>query len=79
MQLFRCGWGTLVTFAAKNYGANATGVTLGRNQTAFGNKRIADNGVSADQAKILCMDYREIPDVAGSYNKIVSLEMAEVC
>jgi hypothetical protein len=79
VNLSRCGWGTLVAFAAKNYGVDATGVTLGRNQTAFGNKRIADNGVSADQARILCMDYREIPDIPGSYKKIVSLEMAEVC
>jgi sphingolipid C9-methyltransferase len=72
-----CGWGTLCAFAAKNYGCKATGVTLGKNQTAFGNDRIAKNGVS-DKAKILCMDYREIPMEPGYYSKIVSLEMAEV-
>lgn len=71
-----CGWGTLVAYAAKNYGVDATGVTLGKNQTKFGTERIAKNGIPADQARILCCDYREIP--AGTkFNKIVSLEMGE--
>lgn len=73
-----CGWGTLSAFAAKNYGCDVTGITLGKNQTAFGNQRIKDNGVSHDKARILCMDYREIPGGPGHYTKIVSLEMAEV-
>jgi sphingolipid C9-methyltransferase len=73
-----CGWGTLVAYAAKNYGCDVTGITLGKNQTAFGNKRIKDNEVTPDQARILCMDYREIPGGPEHYTKIVSLEMAEV-
>jgi cyclopropane fatty-acyl-phospholipid synthase-like methyltransferase len=72
-----CGWGTLTAFAAKNFGCDATGVTLARNQTKFGNERIARAGVSPDKARILCMDYRDIPVEAGHYDKIVSLEMAE--
>ncbi|KAF7318014.1 Sphingolipid C9-methyltransferase [Mycena chlorophos] len=72
-----CGWGTLVAYAAKNFGCDATGVTLGKNQAKFGTKRIADNGVPADRARILCCDYREIPHGVGIYDKIVSLEMAE--
>lgn len=72
-----CGWGTLAAFAAKNYGANVTGVTLARTQAEFGNERIARNGLTSDQARILCMDYRDIPVQPGHYNKIVSLEMAE--
>ncbi|KAF8901142.1 sphingolipid C9-methyltransferase [Gymnopilus junonius] len=71
-----CGWGTLVAYAAKNFGCDATGVTLAKNQTKFGTDRIAKNGVSADKARILCCDYREIP-TGTKYNKIVSLEMAE--
>ena len=39
-----CGWGTLATYAAKNFGCDATGVTLAREQTKFGTQRIADNG-----------------------------------
>lgn len=73
-----CGWGTLTAYAAKNFGCDATGVTLSRNQTQFGNDRIRDNGVSADQARIICTDFRDAPGGPGSYNKIVSLEMAEV-
>jgi cyclopropane fatty-acyl-phospholipid synthase-like methyltransferase len=75
-----CGWGTLAAYCAKNYGCDVTGVTLGRNQTAFGNKRIADNGVPASRARIVCCDYRDTPRSTapnGKYTKIVSLEMAE--
>ncbi|KAJ7619301.1 cyclopropane fatty acid synthase domain-containing protein [Roridomyces roridus] len=72
-----CGWGTLVAYAAKNFGCDATGVTLGKNQTKFGTERIAQNGIPADKARILCCDYREIPHGQGIYDKIVSLEMAE--
>jgi sphingolipid C9-methyltransferase len=73
-----CGWGTLAAFAAKNYGCHVTGITLGKNQTKFGNQRIQNNGISPDEARILCMDYRDIPGGPGHYTKIVSLEMAEV-
>lgn len=73
-----CGWGTLTAFAAKNYKCDATGLTIARNQAAFGNKRIADNGVPTERARILCMDYRDIPHPPGHFTKIVSLEMAEV-
>lgn len=76
---FRCGWGTLCAFAGKNYNVDVTGITLGKNQTAFGNKRLADNGVPPAKGRILCMDYRDIPHPPGHFNKIVSLEMAEVC
>jgi len=71
-----CGWGTLVAYAAKNFGCDATGVTLAKNQTQFGTERIAKNGIPSDKARILCCDYREIP-TGTKYNKIVSLEMAE--
>jgi sphingolipid C9-methyltransferase len=69
-----CGWGTLVAHAAKEFGADATGVTLATKGAAFGNARIASEGVS-DRARVLCVDYREIP--AKKYDRIVSLEMVE--
>ncbi|KUJ07880.1 S-adenosyl-L-methionine-dependent methyltransferase [Mollisia scopiformis] len=72
-----CGWGTLAKFASVNYGAKATGITLGRNQTAWGNNGLRKAGVSEEQSKILCMDYRDIPVPEGKYNKITCLEMAE--
>ncbi|KAK0475314.1 sphingolipid C9-methyltransferase [Armillaria luteobubalina] len=72
-----CGWGTLTAYAAKNFGCDATGVTLAKNQAKFGNDRIAKNGVSNEKARILNRDYRDIPQVPGSFDKIVCLEMAE--
>ena len=73
-----CGWGTLAAFAHKNYGCEVTGITLGKNQTKFGNERIVSNGGDSERARILCLDYRDIPGGPGHYTKIVSLEMAEV-
>ena len=72
-----CGWGTLVAFAAKNYGCDSTGVTVAKTGAAFGNQRIKDNGIPEDQARILCTDYRFIPSEK-KFTKIASLEMAEV-
>ncbi|KAI0526462.1 S-adenosyl-L-methionine-dependent methyltransferase [Xylaria bambusicola] len=72
-----CGWGTLARFASVNYGAHATGITLGRNQTAWGNKALRDVGVREEQSKVLCMDYRDTPVPEGGYKKITCLEMAE--
>ncbi len=69
-----CGWGTLVRRAAHKWGADATGVTIAKNQTDFGNRRIREAGVDKD-ARVLCLDYRDTPP--GPFNKIVSLEMVE--
>lgn len=72
-----CGWGTLARYASTHYGARATGVTLGRNQTVWGNNGLRKDGISEEQSKILCADYRDIPVPQGGYNKITCLEMAE--
>lgn len=72
-----CGWGTLAKFASTKYGAHATGVTLGRNQTAWGNSGLRKAGIDESQSRILCMDYRDIPVPEGGYKKITCLEMAE--
>lgn len=72
-----CGWGTLAKFASANYGAHVTGVTLGRNQTAWGNSGLRKVGIPEEQSRILCMDYRDIPIPEGGFNKITCLEMAE--
>jgi sphingolipid C9-methyltransferase len=69
-----CGWGTLAMHAAKTYGARTTGITISKNQTAFGNARIAKAGLS-DCARIECLDYRDIP--RRQYDRISSLEMVE--
>ncbi|KAK4054433.1 hypothetical protein OIV83_000927 [Microbotryomycetes sp. JL201] len=71
-----CGWGTLCAYAGKNFDCDVTGITLGKNQTKFGNDRLVKNGVSPDKGRILCTDYRDL-DRNKKYSKIVSLEMAE--
>ncbi|KAG0170221.1 hypothetical protein DFQ28_005062 [Apophysomyces sp. BC1034] len=70
-----CGWGTLTAYASKHYGSESTGVTLARNQVEFGTKRIEEWGVK-DKARLLCMDYRDIP-ANTTYDKITCVEMAE--
>ncbi|KAI9017412.1 S-adenosyl-L-methionine-dependent methyltransferase [Gaertneriomyces semiglobifer] len=68
-----CGWGTLSVHAAKQ-GAKVTGVTLGKNQAAWGTRKAEEAGV-AGNVNILCEDYRDIP--AQKYDRITCLEMAE--
>ncbi|ANB13169.1 Sphingolipid C9-methyltransferase [Sugiyamaella lignohabitans] len=72
-----CGWGTLVRYASSQYGAHSTGITLGRNQTVWGNTNLAKDGIPESQSKILCLDYRDAPVPPGKYNKITCLEMSE--
>ncbi|DAA73935.1 TPA_exp: Uncharacterized protein A8136_3921 [Trichophyton benhamiae CBS 112371] len=72
-----CGWGTLAKYASVHYGAHVTGITLGRNQTAWGNNGLRKAGIEESQSRILCMDYRDAPSVPGGYKKITCLEMAE--
>ena len=69
-----CGWGTLVRNTARDFGVDATGITIAERQTEFGNDRIKKAGVQ-ERARILCLDYRDIPKK--KFNKIVSLEMVE--
>ena len=69
-----CGWGTLVSHMAKNYGVDATGVTIAQSGADWANGLIKENGVE-DKARILRMDYRDIPQK--KYDKISCLEMAE--
>ncbi|KAA8642122.1 hypothetical protein EYZ11_001230 [Aspergillus tanneri] len=72
-----CGWGTLAKYASVHYGAHVTGITLGRNQTAWGNNGLRKAGIDDSQSRILCLDYRDTPRVDGGYKKITCLEMAE--
>lgn len=70
-----CGWGTLAKFASINYGAKVTGLTISENQTAWGNDALRKAGISDQQSRIVCMDYRDIAHT--KYDKITQLEMGE--
>ena len=75
-----CGWGTWATYASSQYGANVTGITLGKNQTKWGTQLLSKYGVESDQSRIVCVDYRDTPKsnkANGLYDKITCLEMAE--
>lgn len=69
-----CGWGSMAIHAAREYGAQVTGVTLSREQAAYGRKRIAEEGLT-DRIEIRVQDYRDVRD--GPYDAISSIGMAE--
>ncbi len=56
-----CGWGGMVLHAVQNYGVTAIGVTLSRQQAEWGQKAIADAGLS-DRAEIRFSDYRDVEE-----------------
>ncbi|MEN9579721.1 MAG: hypothetical protein RJA70_2730 [Pseudomonadota bacterium] len=69
-----CGWGPLVTYAAKERGTVSTGITLAQEQADWANERARKAGVS-DRVKVLVDDYRNLP--SQKWDKITCLEMAE--
>lgn len=69
-----CGWGPLITHAAKHHGTQSTGITLAKEQAEWANARAAQAGVS-DRVNVIVDDYRHLP--ATTYDKITCLEMAE--
>ena len=69
-----CGWGGLAECAARDFGAQVTGVTLSAEQLEFGQQRLAQAGLQ-DRATLRFQDYRDIAD--GPFDAVVSIEMFE--
>jgi cyclopropane-fatty-acyl-phospholipid synthase len=69
-----CGWGTMVLHAARYYGARAIGVTLSRQQAEYGQKRLADAGLSRT-AEIRWDDYRNVTEEG--FDAISSIGLTE--
>ena len=69
------GWGGLLLWAAENYGVNATGITLSRNQHAHVNKLIEEKGLSG-RVRMDLLDYRKL-DESQPYDKVASVGMFE--
>ncbi|MGW2561386.1 class I SAM-dependent methyltransferase [Streptomyces sp. NPDC001514] len=69
-----CGWGSMAIHAAKEYGAQVTGITLSREQAAYARKRIAEEGLT-DRIELRVQDYRDVKD--GPYDAVSSIGMAE--
>ena len=70
-----CGWGGLARFAAREYGAQVTGITLSRQQLALARERVDAEGL-ADRVSLELMDYRDLPG-DGRFDKVVSVGMFE--
>ncbi|MCF7202587.1 SAM-dependent methyltransferase [Pseudomonas oligotrophica] len=67
------GWGSMAIYAAVHYGCRVTTTTLSREQYAYTERRIAEQGLQ-DRITLLLEDYR---DLDGQYDKLVSIEMIE--
>lgn len=69
------GWGGLLLWAAENYGVQATGITLSRNQHAYVNRLIDEKGL-AGQVRMELLDYRHLSEDE-PFDKIASVGMFE--
>ncbi|QNH00378.1 SAM-dependent methyltransferase [Pseudomonas sediminis] len=67
------GWGSMAIYAATHYGCRVTTTTLSREQYAYTERRIREQGLE-DRITLLLEDYR---DLNGEYDKLVSIEMIE--
>jgi cyclopropane-fatty-acyl-phospholipid synthase len=67
------GWGGLAVYAAAHYGCRVTTATISQQQYAAACERVAEAGLG-DRVTVLLEDYRNL---AGSYDKLVSIEMVE--
>jgi cyclopropane-fatty-acyl-phospholipid synthase len=70
-----CGWGSLVIYAAKHYGVDASGITLSSPQAGLANRRIAEAGLG-ERCRVLVQDYRQVEE-ANPYDALVSIGMIE--
>ena len=70
-----CGWGALIFWAAQNYGVQATGITLSRNQYEHVRAQIQALGLTG-RVRVELMDYNDLPDVE-AFDKIASVGMFE--
>src|SRR5207253_9406308 len=69
-----CGWGGMVTHAARHHGVTAVGVTLSSRQAELAEKRVAEAGLG-NVVEIRLQDYRDVAD--GPYDSISSIGMFE--
>ena len=64
-----CGWGGFAAFAAEKYGCEAVGISVSKEQVAYGNEKWKGLPV-----ELRLGDYKEI---TGTYDAVVSIGMAE--
>ncbi len=71
-----CGWGFLLIEAARKYKIKGTGITLSQEQEKEFKRRIREEGLE-DYLDVKLMDYRDLPDSGLSFDRVVSVGMAE--
>ena len=71
-----CGWGALIRKAAREHGVCATGITLSREQRAFVQNAICEEGLE-ERANVQLLDYRELAGRGETFDRIVSIGMLE--
>ena len=71
-----CGWGYLLMEAAKKYKIKGVGITLSQEQCTEFNRRIRQEGLQ-DSLKVQIMDYRDLPQSGYTFDRVVSVGMAE--
>ncbi|MEU6673636.1 cyclopropane-fatty-acyl-phospholipid synthase family protein [Streptomyces sp. NPDC046925] len=69
-----CGWGALTLYAAEQYKAQVTAVTLSREQRNFVRARVRERGLE-DQVDVQLRHYRDIE--SGEYEAVSVIEMGE--
>jgi cyclopropane-fatty-acyl-phospholipid synthase len=69
-----CGWGAFAIYAASEYGARVTGLTLSPAQADLARARVAEAGL-ADRVEVMVCDYRDLK--AGPFEAISSIGMSE--
>jgi cyclopropane-fatty-acyl-phospholipid synthase len=68
-----CGWGAMLSYAARRYGVEGVGYTLSTEQQEYANERLRAEGLYP-KVRVELEDYRE---ATGSFNKFVSIGMFE--
>ena len=71
-----CGWASLSCHAAKHYGAHVHGLTLSKEQLAYGQEKVKRLGLE-DQVTLELRDYRTLSDQREVYDKVSQVEMFE--
>jgi cyclopropane-fatty-acyl-phospholipid synthase len=70
-----CGWGALLRWAVTYYGVKGYGITLSKEQLAFNQHKIEQDGLG-EQLNVELLDYRDLPREP-TFDKIVSIGMVE--
>lgn len=72
---FGCGWGGLISYAARHFGVEAVGVTISKEQFAWAQRSIREAGLEG-RCRVEFCDYRNVAE-GEPYDKAVSVGFIE--